>query len=579
MADVTKRMNYFDRQFLRAADFQDEQAYALDRRRRHNRLLHAPGIAEGLQVSANLNDAFVTVAAGAAYDALGREIVLASSEQVDVSAITGATATAYITIGYGEQGSDPSTDPGVTGNSTRMSEQPALAVAAAPPANPNLTLALAKVALANGKVSAAPDGTVRTQAGAVLGQDVTMHSMTFRNDAVAASAWPKFVCSAANTAAVQNAGLSFDSSREVYFADNGQIRSFDDNHRLVFNRQNNLMELHETGDITFITGSPPSEKMRVTAAGSVGIGTATPDVKLTVQGGTGATYLTVKDTTTANTGPFEILLGVDGNGGIVSTMTNHDLQLRSNNNTHMVVKADGKVGIGTTSPGFILDVTDRIRVRQGPNGQAGLWLFQTTANKDQAFVGMTGSDTQVGLWGNTGAGWGLVMDTTSGNVAIGLGATSTGAGKLDVGGPVHASAFPTSSDARFKTNVTPIVDALDKVDRIRGVAFDWNKLYDSLGRSTGRRELGVIAQEVEKVCPELVSTWHEKGYRAVDYGRLTAVLVEAIKELKAKNENLERRVEALEKAVGMPQQDSAPRAAAAPPSKPKRSEKTEPRRG
>jgi Chaperone of endosialidase len=630
MADVTKRMNYFDRQFLRAADFTAEQAYDLDRRRRHNRLLHAPGIAEGLQVSANINDAFVTVAAGTAYDALGQEIVLASSQQVDISAIAGSMA--YIAIAYGEQGSDPSTDPGMTGTSTRISEQPALAATATPPGNPNLTLPLATVALASGKVSAAPDNAVRNQAGAVLGQDLTVHSVTLRNDTVAVSTWPKLVCSAANTAALQNAGLSMDNSQEIFFADNGQVRSHDDSHRLVFNRQNNLMELHELGDITFITGSTPAEKMRVTASGKVGIGTATPDVNLSVQGSTGATYLKVHDSATANNGPFEILLGVDSNGGIVSTMTNHDLQLRSGaSNTHMILKADGKVGIGTTTPGFLLDVNDRIRLRQGANGTAGLWLYQT-AKPDQAFLGMA-SDTLVGLWGSaipgvivgppvvaapvvgpvasapvvsapvvsapvvsapvvgapvvgapvvgapgavfiTGA-WGLVMDTATGNVAIGLGATSTTLGKLDVGGNVHASGFPTSSDERFKTNITPIGDALEKVEGIRGVVFDWNELYESLGRSTGRREIGIIAQDVEKVCPELVSTWHEEEYKAVDYGRLTAVLVEAIKELKAKNESLEQRIEALEESRGAPQKESE-LAAAKQRSRSKRSSRTEP---
>lgn len=130
MADATKRVNYFDRQFLRAADFQDEQTYDLDRRRRHNRLLHTPGVAEGLQVTGNVGDASVSVAAGTAYDGLGQEIVLSGAQQVSLSSISGATATAYITISYSELASDPSTDPGVTGNSTRTSEVPALAAAA-----------------------------------------------------------------------------------------------------------------------------------------------------------------------------------------------------------------------------------------------------------------------------------------------------------------------------------------------------------------------------------------------------------------------------------------------------------------
>jgi hypothetical protein len=578
MADVTKRVSYFDRQFLRAADFQDEQAYALDRRRRHNRLLHAPGIAEGLQVSANINDAFVTVAAGTAYDGFGREIVLANSQQVPVSAITGATATAFITIAYGEQASDPSTDPGVTGNSTRMSEQPALAAGATPPASPGVILALAKVALANGKVSAAPDNSVRNQAGALIGQDIAMRSVTLRNDAVAQSTWPRLACTAANTAAVQNANLSLDASLEVFFADNGQIRSHDDNHRIVFNRANNLLELHELGDIVFSTGSPSAEKMRVTASGKVGIGTATPDNNFTVQGGTGNTYLTVKDTTAAINAP-EILLGVDSNGGIVSAMTNHDLQLRSGSNTtHMVVKADGKVGIGTTTPGFICDAAGRIRLRQGPGGasdSAGLWLFQTIPNNDRAFIGLL-NDNQVGFFGNTGAGWGLVMDTTTGNVGIGPGGPN--ANKLFVNGNIFATGPITPpSDMRFKTNIAPLTDVLGKVETIQGVTYNSNELFESVvGRPSGGRQIGLVAQDVEKVFPELVHTWHDDGYKAVDYDRFTAVLLEAVKELKSKNETLERRVEALEKAVGVQPQVSAPPVVAGQPSKPKRSAKAEP---
>ena len=291
MADATKRMNYFDRQFLRASDFQDEQAYAIDRRRRHNRLLHSPGVAEGLQVTGSAGAGTVSVSAGTAYDGLGQEIVLPSSQQVDVSTISGATATAFITITYGEQASDPSSDPGVTGNNTRTSELPGLAVSATSPASPNVNLLLAKVSLTNGKVASPPDNTVRTIAGTVLPTDLSLHSLTLENDSVPAAQWPKLVCSQANDAALQNGSLVLDNGKEMYFQDNGQVRSFDDNHRLVFNRQNNLLEMHEIGDILLMTGGPPpTEKLRVTAAGNVGIGTSAPSkAKLQVSGMVGNT--------------------------------------------------------------------------------------------------------------------------------------------------------------------------------------------------------------------------------------------------------------------------------------------------
>jgi len=136
----------------------------------------------------------------------------------------------------------------------------------------------------------------------------------------------------------------------------------------------------------------------------------------------------------------------------------------------------------------------------------------------------------------------MVIDTT-GNVGIG---TTTPAYKLDVAGAAHASSFPTSSDERLKKNVSQLTNVLEKLEKIRGVSFDWNELYESMGRSTGHREIGVIAQEVEAVFPELVTTWGDEKYQAVDYGRLTGVLIEAIKELRSENQSLKQRVEALE---------------------------------
>lgn len=102
------------------------------------------------------------------------------------------------------------------------------------------------------------------------------------------------------------------------------------------------------------------------------------------------------------------------------------------------------------------------------------------------------------------------------------------------------------SDIRLKENITPLSGAIEKVSSLKGIYFNFK------GKSSDNREIGVIAQDVEKVLPELVST-NEQGYKSVDYTKLTPVLIEAVKELKAENELLKQRLDALERRRQQPQ--------------------------
>ena len=91
---------------------------------------------------------------------------------------------------------------------------------------------------------------------------------------------------------------------------------------------------------------------------------------------------------------------------------------------------------------------------------------------------------------------------------------------MGVSGQVTAS-----SDVRLKKNITTIDNALDKVLNLRGVEFDY--------KENDVHSIGVIAQEVEEVLPDLVRTDEEDNFKSVAYGNLTAVLIEAVKELTA----------------------------------------------
>ena len=101
-----------------------------------------------------------------------------------------------------------------------------------------------------------------------------------------------------------------------------------------------------------------------------------------------------------------------------------------------------------------------------------------------------------------------------------------------------------SSDANLKTNVVSIENALDKVKQIRGVEFDWTQEYiDDKGGEDGyfvrKHDVGVIAQEVEAVLPEVVGT-RENGTKAVRYDRMVALLVEAIKDQQSQIDELKQ---------------------------------------
>jgi hypothetical protein len=110
------------------------------------------------------------------------------------------------------------------------------------------------------------------------------------------------------------------------------------------------------------------------------------------------------------------------------------------------------------------------------------------------------------------------------------------AGALNVGGDVVAYA---SSDRRLKDNIVNIENPIEKVQKLNGVTWDWNGNADELQHSLPN--VGVIAQEVEEVFPQLVHD-RENGYKGVDYAKLTGLLIEAVKEQQKQIDELKSRL-------------------------------------
>ena len=105
-----------------------------------------------------------------------------------------------------------------------------------------------------------------------------------------------------------------------------------------------------------------------------------------------------------------------------------------------------------------------------------------------------------------------------------------------------------ASDKRLKENVQPIENALDKLDKIGGYTFDWNDKIEIHGHEG--HDIGVIAQEIEEVLPEAVTT-RDNGYKAVKYEKLTAYLIQVNKEQQEIIKDQQRQIDELRELINI----------------------------
>jgi hypothetical protein len=139
----------------------------------------------------------------------------------------------------------------------------------------------------------------------------------------------------------------------------------------------------------------------------------------------------------------------------------------------------------------------------------------------------------------------VIMQDQSASAYVGIG-TGTPAYKLDVNGIIRGNNV-SPSDARWKKNIAPLTNALDTIERLRGVRYDWRaEEFPKINFEPGP-QIGLIAQEVKEILPEAVSQDRE-GFYSVAYSKLIPVLVEGMKEQQDQLRAKDARVAALEKA-------------------------------
>jgi hypothetical protein len=221
-----------------------------------------------------------------------------------------------------------------------------------------------------------------------------------------------------------------------------------------------------------------------------------------------------------------------------------DMRFHVGNNTEsMRITTTGNVGIGTISPISKLQIsennsndntTNGITVEQSGTGAVVMQYLRTGVKR---WVTGLNSSNNFAISENLSVGTDQrIVIQSGGNVGIG---TTSPSSKLHVIGDITSSgdviAF-SSSDRQLKDNIIKINSPLEKLSKIGGYTFNWNNNQDTY---TGK-DYGVIAQEIEEIFPELVTT-RENGYKAVKYEKIIPLLIEAIKELSNKIKILEEK--------------------------------------
>lgn len=296
------------------------------------------------------------------------------------------------------------------------------------------------------------------------------------------------------------------------------------------------------GPLQLFTNS--TEKVRVDASGNVGIGTTSPVYKLDIQTSTQYGGLNVGNLTNSTIGQIVGTGASNDYGGLfLNNGATRKVQISADPGLNSYINNGGKVGIGTSSPTNQLNVSNGSSFDPAANTNSAIMVGIPAGNSYGGGVLMKDGANYAGMW-TQGNGATLVLG--AGGTSSGFSATqvSINSGNLTVPGCVTYNGGTSGtclSDRRLKKDIKPFEMGLDKILGINPVTYKYNGLGQHEADTSDR--LGVIAQDIEKVAPELVvrrmvylheGDQEKTEVKAVNYNSFTYMLINAIKELYAK---------------------------------------------
>ncbi|MBK8144442.1 MAG: tail fiber domain-containing protein [Bacteroidetes bacterium] len=296
-----------------------------------------------------------------------------------------------------------------------------------------------------------------------------------------------------------------------------------------------------------INGSSSKELMRIQGNGNVGIGTDTANAPLQFANAAANRKIVMYENANNDNEYYGFGINSAAVRYQVATAASSHIFFAGTGAASsaelMRIKGDGNIGIGTSTPNAPLQFGNT-------NANRKIVLYEL-ANNDHNFMGFgvnggalryqvqSSAQNHIFYAGNgVSASTEIMRIQGNGNVGIGIAAPTQ---KLHVfngttNGTYTTTGWVHSSDARLKTNIKPLENSLNKILSLKGVSYNWKASPNT------NTQVGFIAQDVEKVFPEVVVVDSDGKY-GMAYQNLVAPMVEAIKELHQQNEDQKKLIE------------------------------------